>query len=175
MRGGIAWTPGDLPVRVSPGESVQGTVAITGQYTLGTDRSLNWTATVMATGIAEEWLRSHLAPLNDADRIEEAASVEDEKALYQAQCDIFLDPSDPKVQEAAAIGIPHPTRGEAIKAFIALKDGETATEEEIIAYCTEKLAKFKLPTEVEFKKELPKTNVGKILKKDLMLLKNILI
>lgn len=72
-----------------------------------------------------------------------------------------------KVQEAAAIGIPHPTRGEAIKAFIALKDGETATQEEIIAYCAKKLAKFKLPTEVEFRKELPKTNVGKILKKDL--------
>jgi long-chain acyl-CoA synthetase len=73
----------------------------------------------------------------------------------------------PKVQEAAAIGIPHPTRGEAIKAFIALKDGETATQEEIIEYCAKKLAKFKLPTEVEFRKELPKTNVGKILKKDL--------
>ena len=74
---------------------------------------------------------------------------------------------NPKIQEAAAIGIPHPIRGEAIKAFIALKEGETATQEEIIEYCAHKLAKFKLPTEVEFKKELPKTNVGKILKKDL--------
>ena len=74
---------------------------------------------------------------------------------------------NPKIQEAAAIGIPHPTRGEAIKAFIALKEGESATQEEIMEYCANKLAKFKLPTEVEFKKELPKTNVGKILKKDL--------
>ena len=74
---------------------------------------------------------------------------------------------NPKVQEAAAIGIPHSTRGEAIKVFIILKEGETADQEEIINYCAAKLAKYKLPTEVEFRDELPKTNVGKILKKDL--------
>ncbi len=74
---------------------------------------------------------------------------------------------NPKVQEAAAIGVPHPTRGEAIKVFVALKEGETGTQEELIEYCTEKLAKYKLPTEIEFRDELPKTNVGKILKKDL--------
>jgi long-chain acyl-CoA synthetase len=74
---------------------------------------------------------------------------------------------NPKVQEAAAIGIPHPTRGEAIKVFVALKEGETGTQEEFIEYCAEKLAKYKLPTEIEFRDELPKTNVGKILKKDL--------
>ncbi len=73
----------------------------------------------------------------------------------------------PKIQEAAAIGVPHPTRGEAIKIFIVMKEGETATQEEIIDYCAGKLAKYKLPTEVEFRDELPKTNVGKILKKDL--------
>ena len=74
---------------------------------------------------------------------------------------------NPKVQEACAIGIPHPTRGEAVKVFVALKAGETATQEELIEYCAGKLAKYKLPTEVEFRDELPKTNVGKILKKDL--------
>jgi long-chain acyl-CoA synthetase len=74
---------------------------------------------------------------------------------------------NPKVQEAAAIGVPHPTRGEAIKVFVALKEGETGTQEELIEYCTDKLAKYKLPTEIEFRDELPKTNVGKILKKDL--------
>ena len=74
---------------------------------------------------------------------------------------------NPKVQEAAAIGIPHPTRGEAIKIFIVMKEGETADQEEIIKYCAGKLAKYKLPAEVEFRDELPKTNVGKILKKDL--------
>lgn len=74
---------------------------------------------------------------------------------------------NPKVQEACAIGIPHPARGEAIKVFVALKEGETGTQEELIEYCTDKLAKYKLPTEIEFRDELPKTNVGKILKKDL--------
>jgi long-chain acyl-CoA synthetase len=75
--------------------------------------------------------------------------------------------ANPKIQEACAIGIPHPTRGEAVKIFAVLKEGETATQEELIEYCTGKLAKYKLPTEIEFRDELPKTNVGKILKKEL--------
>jgi long-chain acyl-CoA synthetase len=73
----------------------------------------------------------------------------------------------PKIQEACSIGIPHSTRGEAVKVFIVLKEGETATENEIIEFCKEKLAKYKWPVEIEFRKELPKTNVGKILRKDL--------
>jgi len=73
----------------------------------------------------------------------------------------------PKVQEATAIGIPHPKRGEAVKVFIVLKEGATATQEEMIAFCNEKLAKYKWPTEVEFRTELPKSNVGKVLKKEL--------
>ncbi|UCD86689.1 MAG: long-chain fatty acid--CoA ligase [Desulfobacterales bacterium] len=73
----------------------------------------------------------------------------------------------PKVKEACAIGIPHPTRGEAIKAFVVLKEGETATAEEMIEFCRGKLAVYKLPTEIEFRAELPKTNVGKILRKAL--------
>ena len=73
----------------------------------------------------------------------------------------------PKIVEAAAIGLPHPTRGEQVKAFIVLKEGETETEEGIIEYCKEKLATYKLPTLIEFRAELPKTNVGKVLKKDL--------
>lgn len=73
----------------------------------------------------------------------------------------------PKIIEATAIGVPHPKRGEAVKAFIVLKEGETATEDEMIAYCQDKLAKYKWPVEVEFRDELPKTNVGKVLKKDL--------
>lgn len=73
----------------------------------------------------------------------------------------------PKVQEACTIGIPHPHRGEAAKVFVVLKEGESATEEELIKYCEGKLAKYKLPAEIEFREELPKTNVGKILRKDL--------
>jgi long-chain acyl-CoA synthetase len=74
---------------------------------------------------------------------------------------------NPKIQEACAIGIPHPTRGEAAKIFVVLKKGETATQEELIEYCTDKLARYKLPTEIEFRDDLPKTNMGKILKKEL--------
>jgi len=73
----------------------------------------------------------------------------------------------PKVMEASAIGIPHPSRGEQVKVFVVLNEGETATEKELLEYCKDKLATFKLPTMIEFREELPKTNVGKILKKDL--------
>ena len=73
----------------------------------------------------------------------------------------------PKVQEATAIGVPHPTRGEQVKVFVVPKEGETPTEEELMEYCKTKLAKYKLPTEIEFRVELPKTNVGKVLKKNL--------
>jgi len=73
----------------------------------------------------------------------------------------------PKVQEACAIGIPDPKRGENVKVFVVLKEGETATQKELLEYCATKLAKFKLPAEIEFRTELPKTNVGKILRKQL--------
>jgi long-chain acyl-CoA synthetase len=73
----------------------------------------------------------------------------------------------PKVQEATAIGIPHPVRGEAVKVFIVLKEGETVTKEELLEHCKKSLATYKLPAEFEFRKELPKTNVGKVLKKNL--------
>jgi long-chain acyl-CoA synthetase len=73
----------------------------------------------------------------------------------------------PQIAEATAIGVPHPSRGEQVKVFVVLKMGEKATAEDIIGYCKDKLATYKLPTEIEFLEELPKTNVGKVLKKDL--------
>ena len=73
----------------------------------------------------------------------------------------------PQIAEATAIGVPHPSRGEQVKVFVVLKMGEKATAEDIIEYCKDKLATYKLPTEIEFMDELPKTNVGKVLKKDL--------
>lgn len=73
----------------------------------------------------------------------------------------------PKVEEACAIGIPHEIRGEQVKVFVVLKAGQTATEEELIDYCKDKLAKYKLPTKIEFRTELPKSTVGKILRKEL--------
>jgi long-chain acyl-CoA synthetase len=73
----------------------------------------------------------------------------------------------PKVMEACAIGIPDAKRGENVKLFIVLKEGETATAEEMIEYGKKKLATYKLPVEVEFRKELPKSTVGKVLRKEL--------
>ena len=74
----------------------------------------------------------------------------------------------PKVLEAGVAGIPDPYRGETVKAWIVLKPGETATEEELKAFCKERLAPYKVPTHYEFRSELPKTTVGKILRRELV-------
>lgn len=73
----------------------------------------------------------------------------------------------PAVTEAAAIGVPDPYRGESVKAFVVLKSGMSATESEIIAFCKERLAAFKVPKSVEFEKDLPKSLVGKVLRRQL--------
>ena len=66
------------------------------------------------------------------------------------------------------IGIPQELRGERIKAFVVLQDGERATAAELLGYCRERLAKFKVPKQIEFRKELPKTLVGKVLRRVLL-------
>jgi long-chain acyl-CoA synthetase len=75
---------------------------------------------------------------------------------------------NPKVLEVGVAGVPDPYRGETVKAWVVLKPGETATEEDIRAWCKERMAKFKVPTLVEFRSELPKTTVGKILRRELI-------
>ena len=75
---------------------------------------------------------------------------------------------NPKVLEGAAAGVPVKGKGERVKAFVVLKPGETATEEEIIAFCREHLAPYKVPKFVEFRDELPKTLVGKVLRRELV-------
>lgn len=72
----------------------------------------------------------------------------------------------PKVLEAAAIGIPDEKSGEVVKVFI-VKSDKSLTEKEIIEYCRENLTGYKVPKQVEFKKDLPKSNVGKILRREL--------
>jgi long-chain acyl-CoA synthetase len=75
----------------------------------------------------------------------------------------------PKVMEAAVVGIPAgKEKGERVKAYVVLKPGQTATEEEIIEYCRENMAYYKVPKFVEFRDELPKTMVGKILRRVLL-------
>ncbi len=73
----------------------------------------------------------------------------------------------PKIMEACVIGVPDAHSGERIKAFVVLKKGETATAEEIIEYCRENLTRYKIPKYVEFVDDLPKSAVGKILRKEL--------
>ncbi|MGD2148126.1 MAG: long-chain fatty acid--CoA ligase [Anaerolineae bacterium] len=75
----------------------------------------------------------------------------------------------PQVKEAAVVGVPVSVeKGERVKAFIVPKEGETPTEEDIIAFCRENLAPYKVPRYVEFRDELPKTMVGKILRRVLL-------
>lgn len=74
--------------------------------------------------------------------------------------------SHPKVLEAAAIGIPDEKSGEVVKIFVVKKD-DSLTQDELMKFCRENLTSYKVPRSIEFRKELPKTNVGKILRKDL--------
>jgi long-chain acyl-CoA synthetase len=74
----------------------------------------------------------------------------------------------PKVLEAAVVGIPVEGKGERPKAYIVLKPKQDATEEEIISFCREVMAPHKVPKMVEFRQELPKTLVGKVLRRELV-------
>jgi len=81
-----------------------------------------------------------------------------EEVLYQ----------HPKVKSAAAVGVPVPGKGERVKAYVVLKEGETATEEEIIEFCRENMTRYKVPKFVEFRQDLPMTMVGKVLRRVLL-------
>ena len=87
--------------------------------------------------------------------------------VYPREIDEVLY-AHPKVREAVAVGVPDPYRGETIKAFVVLKPGEQATAEEMISYCREHLARYKVPSQVEFRESLPKTMVGKVLRRALL-------
>ncbi|MER2108506.1 MAG: long-chain fatty acid--CoA ligase [Solibacillus sp.] len=80
--------------------------------------------------------------------------IEVEEVLYQI----------PQVLEAAVVGVPHEVYGEVPKAFIVVKEGEQLTEEAVLTYCKTKLAKYKLPYEVDFLAQLPRNASGKVLK-----------
>jgi long-chain acyl-CoA synthetase len=74
----------------------------------------------------------------------------------------------PKVLEVGVAGIPDAYRGESVKAWVVVKPGESLTADEVKEFCKERLANFKVPTEVDFRDELPKTTVGKILRRELV-------
>ena len=73
----------------------------------------------------------------------------------------------PSVLEVGVAGVPDAVKGEMAKAWVVLKPGASATEDEVRAYCRERLAPYKVPGRVEFRTELPKTMVGKILRRAL--------
>ncbi len=73
----------------------------------------------------------------------------------------------PAVRDAVVIGIPHRQHGEAVKAFVVLKDGQVATEQELIVHCRQSLAVFKVPSTVVFRQDLPRTVIGKVLRRAL--------
>jgi long-chain acyl-CoA synthetase len=86
--------------------------------------------------------------------------------IYPVELDNVLF-DHPKILEACTIGVPDEYRGETVKAFIVPKKGETLTEEDVISYCKKNMAAYKVPKKFEFVEELPKSAVGKILRREL--------
>lgn len=84
--------------------------------------------------------------------------------VYPREIDEVLH-SHPKIREAVTVGVSHRSRGETIKAYIVPKEGETLTVPEVVAYCRKQLASFKVPRSIEFRAELPKSMVGKVLRR----------
>ena len=86
--------------------------------------------------------------------------------IYPNEIDDILF-EHPKVLEACTIGVPDEYRGETVKAFVVCKQGETISEDELIEYCRTKLAAYKVTKKIEFIDELPKTAIGKFLRREL--------
>lgn len=86
--------------------------------------------------------------------------------IYPDEIDDVLV-AHPAVVEAATIGLPDERRGETVKSFVVLASGQSVTAEELIAYCREQLAAYKVPRRIEFREELPKSAAMKILRREL--------
>ena len=86
--------------------------------------------------------------------------------IYPVEIDNILF-DHPKILEACTIGVPDKYRGETVKAFVVVRPGQKLTEEEVVKFCKERLAAYKVPRSIEFIPELPKTVVGKILRRKL--------
>jgi long-chain acyl-CoA synthetase len=101
------------------------------------------------------------------DRKKDMINVSGFKVLPREVEEVLF--THPKVLEAVVAGVPHPQRGDdTVKAYIVLKPGQTATADEIKEFCRAHLAHYKVPREIEFRDELPKTAVGKVLRRQLV-------
>ncbi len=74
----------------------------------------------------------------------------------------------PAIQDVGVAGVPDPKRGEIVKAWIVLTEGQSLDREELKTWAKERMAKYKIPSEIEFRDELPKTHVGKLLRRELV-------
>ncbi|HET7876254.1 MAG TPA: long-chain fatty acid--CoA ligase [Methylomirabilota bacterium] len=99
------------------------------------------------------------------DRVKDMINVSGFKVFPREVEEVLFQ--HPAVKEVAVIGKPDPVRGEAVKAFVVVKEGQTVDPEALRALCRERMASYKVPEEVEFIGALPKNPTGKILKKDL--------
>jgi len=121
-------------------------------------------------GLRNGWLHSGDTGYMDdegyvfiVDRVKDMINVAGFK-IWPAEVEQFLY-THPAIKELAVYGIPHPEKGEIVRAAIVLKENASATAEDITAYCRENLANYKVPASVAFIDELPKSATGKILKR----------
>ncbi|MAG35920.1 MAG: ATP-dependent acyl-CoA ligase [Dehalococcoidia bacterium] len=148
-------TPGQLLVRGTPGVTITEGYFKDPKTTAETIRDgWLWTGDIVA--VNEEGYFRFVDRAKDMIKRagENIAAGEVEAVIKQHEA----------VADAAVIGVPDPMRDEAIKACVILKEGGLATGDEIIAYCAERLSKFRVPEFVEFRSEFPRTSVGKIQK-----------
>ena len=99
------------------------------------------------------------------DRVKDMINVAGEK-VYPREVEEVLH-AHPDVADAAVVGIPHPDKGEVPKAFVVRKPGAGVSAGDLIAYCRERLARYKVPAEVEFVEEIPRSASGKTLRRQL--------
>jgi long-chain acyl-CoA synthetase len=119
---------------------------------------------------AEDWFHSgDVAHMDEdgfayiVDRKKDMINVGGEKVFPSEVEDMML--AHPKIKDLVVVGIPDDLKGEAPKAFIQLKDDDTATEEEIQAFCQREMAPYKVPVAVEFVEEIPRSASGKALRR----------
>ncbi len=129
-------------------------------------------AEATAQAIRDDWLHSGDIGSRDADgyyyvvdRVKDMINVSGFKVFPREVEEVLF--RHPAVKETAVLGIPDPVKGEAVKAFVVLKEGQRVDAETLKALCKEKVASYKVPEVIEFLPALPKSPTGKILKKDL--------